>query len=225
MKTILSALFVLLAFTTIAPLQSAQDCCEPVYECDSACEPVCCDDWFDLGSLNFVGKYSAFFPFSSKVGRIYNDALPCLELETNINVCGNWIGFFNAGYIWDEGRSLGLSNKTEFSLVPLTLGLKRLWCFGESTDVYLGAGLAYSYLSTHDHSEFVRQHTHKWGFGGIFKTGFYYYYSDCFFFEGFADYLYQPYNFASSSNDGHFVEGTHLDMSGIKVGLGIGMNW
>jgi len=217
MKNFIKSLFLAAVFLQGATVSAA---------CITSCEPApvsgCCEDWHEFDSLNFVARYSAFFPLSDRVTHIYDHALPCLELEANVNVCDNLLGFFSAGYIWDNGASV-LGNRTELSLVPLTLGAKYLLCWSDCVDLYVGTGLVYSFLSTHDHSDFVKQHRHKGAFGGAAKTGFYYYFSDCLFFEGFLDYLYQRYSFSDYLHDGGFVEGANVNMSGIKLGFGVGL--
>lgn len=206
--------------------------CNPCNPCDTycddacdPCQPDCCNSWFDFSTFSVEARYSAFFPLSSRARDIYKDALPCLELQGNINVTDNIIGFLSAGYIWSSGRSIGLGDKTELSLIPVVLGGKYLWCISDSLEAYLGAGVAYTWLRTHDHSDFVRKHTHKGTFGGVAQAGFYYHLCNNVFFEGFVDYIYQRFHFGDRNEGNRFVEGVNVNLSGLKVGVGVGTSF
>lgn len=52
----------------------------------------------------------------------------------------------------------------------------------------------------------------KWVAGGVLKSGMYVWINQCAFVDLFVDYLYQPVHFE-----------THVDIGGVKVGAGLGV--
>lgn len=219
MKKFISAVFLLFAcFQT--QFIVADDCCDNnswFGNCFDNCG-CCCEDF------NIEGRFAAFVPFEHKVRKIYNDFLPSVEVETSMRVWDCFSAFFNASYVWNTGHSLGVGNKTQLQIVPLSLGLKWVQPWICDIDVYLGAGATYSFLRIHDHSPFVHEHVNKQAWGGTAKAGFIYHYTSCLFFEGFVDYIYTRFNF-HESDDTPYVERNDLNMSGIKFGVGVGYNF
>ncbi len=228
MKKILGAIF-LLAVCLQSPFAMANpydnfhnDCYSNMTDnCNSGCFDSCCE-LFEGATIE--GRFAAFVPFESKVRKIYNDALPSLEVEASMPVWECVSGWVNAGYIWNEGKSLGLENKTELQLIPLSAGLKWVQPVTCDVDLYLGLGATYSFLRIHDHSEFVKEHVRKQAFGGTVKTGFIYHYTCNVFFEGFVDYYYTRFT-KSSSHSEPFVQEYDLNMSGLKFGVGAGYSF
>jgi hypothetical protein len=195
-------------------------CCPDQYCADQCCEDPCCDDSY---CFTIEGRASAYFPFENKVRRIYSTTWGFYEGEVDIPLWWGFDGYFSAGYLENTGRSLGLHNKTRLQMVPLTWGLKYFLEVMPCLDVYLGAGVVYSILNIHDHSYYVHQHISKNAVGGTAKLGALYFFYGNWFIDASVDYFYQRFSFKRSHSEKHYVERHDLDMSGIKLGAGIGL--
>jgi outer membrane protein len=222
------------------------DCCTNVCEdvCQDPCQDSCCgSDWLNDTAINF--RVAAFLPSSKKVRNIYADAIADYQLEFSKTFCGDWQAFFGVSYASVKGRSLGLCDRTRLRVVPLTLGAKYLFCVADNTQLYLGAGVTYSFLKIRDHSDYVHQHISKGHVGGVIQSGLYYTFCNDWFVNVFLDYYFQHFNFSnkhhcdsSYSDDLAFdsgcgcssrhhhsyrnVERHDLNLSGVKTGVGIG---
>jgi len=79
-------------------------------------------------------------------------------------------------------------------------------------------------LRIHDHSHYVKEHTSKNAFGGIAQTGIYYFFAKRYFADFNFEYLYQHFYFSHHEDRPH-VKRTNLDLSGIKIGAGLGIQF
>ena len=190
-------------------------------EADVCCPSDCCEASC-FGDVTIEGRFSAFFPLGSRAREIYNDALPCLELQVATVICDCWQPWFNAGYIWSDGNSIGCGNKTQLSVVPLSLGINYLFPLCDCVDWYIGAGALYSFLRTEDHSPYVHEHVRKNTWGGTARVGFYYQWTECLFLEGFLDYVYQEFDFSTDEDSDPYVVRNDVDLSALKLGVGLG---
>ena len=172
-------------------------------------------------------KVAAFFPTSKKVREIYTNVLADYEVEISKKFDDNWDIWLNASYIHSHGRSIGLSDRTTLRFMPFSLGVSYSQRFFCDFEAYIGAGVAYSFLRIHNDSNYVQEHISKKDFGGIFKSGIRYTSCDGIFVEGFFDYIYQKFNSSNSDSysDSHYVTRHDADLSGYKVGVGLGFNF
>lgn len=219
MKKIISTILMVIALQSL-PVQAGlfdQGCCQTTC-CDS-----CCDG---MGAVTIAAKFAAYFPLERRARKVFHNALPNFEVEVATTWC-DWQPWFNVGYIWDNGRSRGCHEKTRLSVVPLSLGVNYIIPMCNCIDAYIGAGAVYSFLRTRDHSDFVRNHhPHRNAWGAIVKAGFYYNYSECVFFEGFVDYVYTHFHFKRHRDeDDLFVTRHDVNLSGIKLGVGVGFKF
>ena len=190
--------------------------CVP-YTC---CEDPCCEDAY---RFCIQGRASAYFPTERKVRRIYSNVWGFYEGEIDVPLWCGLDGFFSAGYLENKGHSLCLHNKTRLQMVPLSLGLKYFLRICPGLDAYIGGGVVYSILKIRDHSPYVHKHVSKNRVGGTAKMGLTYFFCDNWFIDGSVDYLYQRFSFKHSRSSKHYVERHDLDMSGVKIGAGIGL--
>lgn len=218
MKRILGLLLLFIAAFQTAPVQAG---CFDNGCCNSSCFD-CCN--MQCGPVSIEGRFAAFFPLDSKVCKIYNDALPSVEVEASMGIWNCLQGFFNASYVWNEGRSIGLNDKTNLELIPLAFGLKWVQPIMCDIDAYLGAGATYSFLRIKDHSPFVHEHVRKEEWGGTVKAGFIWHYTSCIFLEGFVDYYYTKFKFHTTNSE-PFVYRHDADLSAVKLGFGLGYSF
>lgn len=163
-------------------------------------------DWI----LELRGGY--FYPISDKFRKIYKSGGPEVEVEVSRGFCGNWMGWGNVNYFQRDGRSIGLSEKTRIRMVPLSLGLKYQFLPCAFISPYLGIGATYTFIDVKNHSNFVKKHVNRGGFGFVVKSGSYFYLSECFLLDLFIDYYYQKRELYRNN----------ADLSGLRMGLGLG---
>ena len=177
-----------------------------------------------LSGFEVETKVSAFFPSSKIIRRIYSDTVPYYELEIAKTFCNDWQVWLGVGFLSNDGRAIGCKNKTSFRLIPITLGLKYLYSVNSCMDLYTGAGACWSFLKNKDHSPFVHKNISDEALGGIFKLGFIYRIKERVFIDIFTEYLYQHFSFKRHYED-HYTIRHNLNMSGLKIGLGLGFNF
>lgn len=131
----------------------------------------------------------------------------------------------------------GFKNRSRLSLIPVSLGLKAIFPLSSCVDVYVGAGGTYSFLRLRnryfvdyyyaehgfDETPFKKE-TYKYAFGGLFKAGLQITLSSSTFLDIFADYISQRFHFSRHDEYGSkALFKHHLDCSGFKFGLGLGV--
>ncbi|MGL5626944.1 MAG: hypothetical protein ACRDDW_05460 [Candidatus Rhabdochlamydia sp.] len=189
--------------------------CNATPTSDSGC---CCGS-----QVTLEGKVSAFFPFSHRVREIYADVWPNYGLELSYISpyrVGGWIG---VDYTEHKGHSISEGDRTRLMLVPATLGIKYNQKFQSWLEGYAGLGIICGWVKIHDHSPFVTRHLHKTAVGGIVKAGINFYPMTHLLLDLFVDYQYLKFTFHNRNFP--FVERTNLNMSGLRVGLGVGIKF
>jgi len=166
-------------------------------------------------------RISEYHP-THKFRKIYGNWMSQYQIEGSRKILQDWKLWTNATWMQKKGHSEGLHNDTKLYLIPLSLGLKRSFCFNDQFQLYLGAGASYAFLHIRDHSSHVIKHSSKQGFGAVFKSGIYFPFANCFFFDLFADYLYQPFHFSKRHHSPR-VERHSINAGGWSLGIGIGV--
>ncbi len=161
-----------------------------------------------------------FYPVSGVIRDIYGGGIEG-ELETAVRLYAGLHLFANGGIFVKDGHSLGLDNRTQIKLFPLSLGLKYNFRISSIWEFYLGAAPTYTWAYFHDHSSFVKQHVHKSAFGAVGKMGFLYTFKKIGFADFFFDYYYTEISGTHSSG----VTGTSRDIGGFRTGLGLGVKY
>ncbi len=169
-------------------------------------------------------KFSAFFPSSKIVRCIYSDVMPYYEIEVSKPFCNDWQMWLGAGYISNHGHAIGCGNKTDFQLIPITGGIKYFYQITPCIDLYAGAGACVSFFNNRDHSPFVHKSVFDGALGGIFESGLTYFIQDRIYLNVFTEYLYQHFSFKHKYEE-HYTIRHNLNMSGLKIGGGIGIEF
>ncbi len=167
-------------------------------------------------------KVGAYFLLNSTIRDLYGPVLPAFTLEGNADVYKGLTVWLDGSYIFGNGgNSYGGSH---LNFIPITLGLKYVYSIMQSMDVYAGAGAAYSFLITRDHSPYVHEknHSNNWGF--VAKSGFIYHCTQHLQVEGFANYMYQEFHFTGTEED-PLVYRTNAFLNGVEVGASVGYNF
>jgi len=177
----------------------------------------CCPEW------SLAAKAAAVFPVSSKVRKIYGSSMPGFTLEANRRLSDCLSLWIDGSYIFKNGHSYKYGHHgTHLDVVPITVGVKYARPIFECADVYLGAGVAYAFLHTNDHSEFVHRKTSDSHFGAILKSGIIVQKSACVSYELFFNYSYQTFNVGDDEENDPLVYRHNVNFSSLQVGLGIG---
>lgn len=165
-------------------------------------------------------RVAAFYPSSKKFRRVYQEWSADYQLEISKPIYKGLALWVNGSFLTEKGR--GRTNRghnsSHIDLIPVSFGPKYAYCINHCLKVYAGLGATYTFLRIRDNSPYVRGHLDKEAWGGIAKTGFQYSWN-VFFFDIFADYLYQPFDFSSSSK----VKRNRIDVGGLKLGIGLGI--
>jgi len=167
-------------------------------------------------------KVGAYFLLNSNVRDIYGPVLPAFTLEGNVNIYKGLTVWLDGSYIFGNGgHSYGSSH---LNFIPITLGLKYVYFIMDSMDIYAGAGPAYSFLITRDHSPYVHEKSHSNNWGFVAKSGFIYHCAKHLQVEGFVDYVYQEFHFSGTEED-PFVYRNNAFLNGIEIGASVGYNF
>lgn len=159
-------------------------------------------------------RSSAFFHVSDRFREIYGNVDPSYQVEASTPIYECMDVWANFDWFSAKGRSEGLRNPTRVSIANIGVGVKFPYQFCECFTAYAGIGPSLSRIWLKNKSSCVHERTSKLAFGGLLKTGVYYFITSCVFLDVFVDYLYQPVHFE-----------THVDIGGLKVGGGIGMKF
>lgn len=165
------------------------------------------------------GKAGAFFPTSNEISRIFNTAMPFVEVEGHYQFCTCWDAWASVGCIFSEGHALGCGDKTSIQVYPFTIGVSRIFPITCDLEGFLGIGGLWSLYHNKDHSSSVKENISGNTFGGLAKGGVRYFLQDRLAVTLFTEYLYQKFSFHKVYKD-HFTYRHDVNMSGISLGLG-----
>ncbi len=173
--------------------------------------------------LEFKAAY--FLPTNSVFKEIYHHGSAVYGPELTVQLCNNknWYGFLSIDYFQKKGLSVGLSDPTKVSLLPLGVGLKYFVPLGsDRADFYFGLGFQPVWVHTKDYQLDATVTQSKWGFGGIAKVGSCVYLPHNFFIDFFIDYSFVK---VGLNNDAAVTVPsipTKANVSGALFGAGIG---
>lgn len=158
-------------------------------------------------------RSGAFFPNTERFRKIYGKATAFYGVEVSRSTDSCLDAWASLDFLTKHGRSDGFSDPTRVNIANFSFGLKIPYQFRDRWIGYIGVGPSWSavwvknrYRSHHHHG------ASQVAFGGILKSGLYYFINDCVFIDLFVDYLYQPISFADKSTE----------VGGLKTGLGLG---
>ncbi len=170
-------------------------------------------------------RVAYFYPQDKRIRDLYGkngfanyQIEAAMPLDCCCDCACNWDIFTNLGFYEKSGRTSCLDSKTKVTNWTLNFGVKRFFDMCECFRPYLGLGAGAAHVKFHDQSEFVRQHTNRWGVALLVKSGVIYDITCNFFLDAFVDYSYEWYNFHSRSG----VTVRNVNTGGLKTGLGLG---
>lgn len=171
-------------------------------------------------------RTSAFFPMSHHFREIYDDVGIDYEVEIATTIPCTCIELW-ANFDWfsEDGHPKGSCNgRTEIEVANLSAGVKASCPICGCLYAYLGIGPTFGWVWVDnkwdccDSSRCKRNKDkdERFAVGGVLKTGFNYYFTQCFFLDLFADYFYQPV---------HFHHDNCHDIGGFRLGAGLGFGF
>jgi len=158
------------------------------------------------------------FGFADHIARkIYGRTAPDVELQGDILIHCLFNPWINANFVWKEGRSGGLHDKTDLKLGTLSVGSNLVFpCHQSSVQFYLGPGLSTAYLRTRDRTKHLPRKTERWSIGAVGKSGLLIHLGRAVLLDLFFDYYYQPVRTRSSLKE------REIDIGGFRTGGGLG---
>lgn len=142
---------------------------------------------------------------------------------------------YGSGGSYFGSGSSGFNDDTRLELIPINFGVKIFYPIFCNTKFFIGGAASYSFLRIRDHSEYVHQHTRREEWGGLVQSGVTYTICDWLVVSAFFDYFFQTFDFHDTHYSSHygsyyfyddrFIERNELDLSGYKVGVGLGLTF
>jgi hypothetical protein len=192
-------------------------CVEYCFEPDVCCEPE--KRWYfevKPGYFYFTDKdMREFFDNGGFTGRI----------ETGYKFWGPLMVWVDAGYFQKEGHAIGGSEKIDFKLGSITLGLKAIYYLHDRVAVYAGAGPRLLMMIMDNDSPFVRSEDHEIEIGGGFTGGFWFFpVRSCpnIFIDLFGDYSLKT---MSVEEDEISSLDSDVNIGSLTGGLGFGLRF
>lgn len=181
---------------------------------------------FAFLSFNFLqaaewsaeGRVGYYYPHSHLVRKIYSGGIEG-ELQGLGTFYNNWQAWVNVGYFSRRGRSLGLNDRTDIRLLPVSLGMNYTFLPCSCISPYFGLGVSYTTLTIDNHADINKNHLSKAATGLVLKSGIYADLPCNFFLDLYVDYYYQEVHLHSK------YERRHIDIGGLIAGLGLGYHF
>lgn len=161
--------------------------------------------------INVEIRFAAFFHSSERFREIYGNVGACYQLEASTQLGNCMDGWANLDWFSDHDKSKECNTSTRVNIANISFGLKYPYRFCEKYIAYIGIGPSISGIWLKNKSQCKHERVSKVAVGGVLKTGIYYFITCNIFLDFFVDYLYQPVHF-----------NRHVDIGGIKTGIGIG---
>lgn len=163
-------------------------------------------------------RAAGFFHTSKLLRDIYGKTGACYEIEiatrfsdcSNIEIWANYDQFSKRSSI--HGDCCG---KTTVDIYNASLGLNYLFPLFDCFGAYLGVGGSFARIDLKNKGCCIHEKESKFTGGLVLKSGIIYHLTCNWFVDVFADYFYQPVHFKHR----------HVDIGGVKVGGGIGLNF
>lgn len=156
-----------------------------------------------------------FYPASKLMRKIYQNGGPEFEVEASAQVFNDFSLWVNYNSFRRNGHSIGLRERTNLRLYPISFGLKFTQPLTECLAAYIGAGASYSTLKIDDKSDFIDRPLHRYSWGGVGKAGLLFFLTENIYLDVYADYYYTKVSFAGKS----------LNIGGLRSGIGAGVSY
>ncbi len=185
-------------------------------------------------------RAACYSPSSKSVHKTYSHAWIDYEVLASKNILPYWDVWGQVSWTIKKGHTskgnYGFRDRTRAWILPVSAGLRFTYPVACRTNVYLGAGVSYSFLKIdnrcediYDYSFFssspFHKHIRKQNVGGLFKAGILINTGDNTFIDLFIDYFLQSFHLGHHDLFEEKVFGRHFKANGIKIGAGFGVNF
>jgi hypothetical protein len=158
---------------------------------------------------SFEIRSGAFIHSSGVFRSIYGNVKPFVGFEVGRKFSENYAGFVDLDYFSKNKKRNCCTSDIE--IINGSFGLKYLYPLRSNIDGYLGSGPSFSRVNLREKSCCEKEKHSKVAVGLVLKSGITYNFFHAYYFNFFVDYLFQPVNL-----------GRHVDIGGVKTGIGIG---
>lgn len=159
-------------------------------------------------------RSAAFFPASPTFRDAYGKVNADYQIQATATYCSCYELWTNLDWFYKHKRRDHCCN-TKIRLANASFGVNQVFPLCGNLDAYAGIGVSFGHTILHnDTCCNCKEWISKYAFGGVLKSGIRYYFENCVFVDCFADYLYQPFHFHKD-----------VDVGGLKIGIGLGMQF
>lgn len=165
-------------------------------------------------------KPSYFFCTSTPLKDIYHHGGFELQGSVSAPVCKHLDFYGSIGYRHLSGHALNTDEKTKLTVVPLDIGLKPIFNWGESLYYFLAFGPRFFYFNQHNDSSYVDRKTNRGGVGLFVNTGFNLLFANGFLLGIFGEYSYEKGSISPRMSN--VFSGGSIQLGGFAFGLSVG---
>lgn len=187
------------------------------FDHDSYCDPE--KKWY------FELKPGYFIFTDNDMRNFFSDGGFTMRGEVGCKFWRDLIVWVDGGYFQNSGKALGGTEKVEFKLATITLGLKYMYYYNSCVGFYAGAGPRLFMMMMHNDSPFVRGDDNEIGIGAGFDAGVWFFPVPQWpnlFFDLFGDYSWKNLEVEADEISSFDYD---VDVSGFSFGLGIGVRF
>jgi hypothetical protein len=161
-------------------------------------------------------KVGGFMFYQAPMNQVYYGSGIDVQIATSFSVWRDLQMYAAVEWYRIKGESLNFQQKTVFSAVPLSLGLKPTFPILPFFTYYFTIGPRYVFAFVDNDSSFVQKHMDSNGFGGFFNTGFVFPFSNGVTIDIFGEISYVKLDFHSSkaNTQSYDVQGGGLVFGG-----------
>lgn len=169
--------------------------------------------------LDVGARVGAFIPESNLFQKIYGTA-PMYGIEAIYSPFRSVKWWTNVSYLYAEGHSVPLHNKTTLQMIPISTGLNYYYPLSPCFLAFIGAGGSYTIIRVRNYSEFLTPLTKRGIFGLVGKVGLQANYRR-FYGTLFLDYIFQRLPMDNPGGE----EESFSDVSGFYLGVSCGVRF
>lgn len=153
-------------------------------------------------------RYAEFFHNSPRFKSVYKSKQPSYQVELANKFTDRYQVWANVDWTCASAKIKGCGS-TRFTALNISFGVRALFFLVHGMDFYLGVGPSAGCVTLKNQSCVFKKKNNSLYPGAIVKSGLYLYPTQNLVIDFFVDYIYQPTTF-------------HVDLGGIKIGLGLG---
>lgn len=185
-----------------------------------------------LGPLSIIavdfsveGRVSYYHLTSKHLRHSFGNGWADYEVQVSTPLSCDWKIWASVNGFSREGRS----SSDHLQLIPINIGLKYYFPFTYPFQLYISGAASYSFMRVKENSYYFHIDKHKSSFGGLLEGGFDYPVWEGLFVNFFVQGYFQEFDFHNpefisvyGSPVTTIPKDIHVDLSGLKIGVGLG---